>query len=205
MILWTLNLIAVELENPFGSDPNDIDGPQMQLEMNNHLRLLLCAETQRIPRLNVRGGAVPLPPKINVVFAEYSPESEAMKFVNLATINAFTYSHSFHEIWCAMATDDISPVTAPNRRFSHATNSNVELKIPPGGKDTVVRPDLSSLLDLRAGSSQTNICDTRSNANRPLEKRIPIASRSPPGSALGRGGLGRGGGGGVKTSHFWRY
>merc|ERR1712032_273008 len=39
--LWTLNLIAVELENPFGTDPNDIDSVQMQQVMNNHLRLLM--------------------------------------------------------------------------------------------------------------------------------------------------------------------
>jgi len=73
VILWTLNLIAVELENPFGSDPNDIDGPQMQLEMNSHLRLLLCDETKRIPRLNVKGVTLPQPEIMESVFAEYKP------------------------------------------------------------------------------------------------------------------------------------
>jgi len=49
--LWTLNLIAVELENPFGTDANDIDGGEMQLEMNNHLRLLLHIDTLSTPGL----------------------------------------------------------------------------------------------------------------------------------------------------------
>mmetsp|Transcript_23908 Transcript_23908/g.67177 ORF Transcript_23908/g.67177 Transcript_23908/m.67177 type:complete len:483 (+) Transcript_23908:124-1572(+) len=49
--LWTLNLIAVELENPFGTDPNDIDGESQQLIMNTHLRLLLRRETLTIPTL----------------------------------------------------------------------------------------------------------------------------------------------------------
>lgn len=53
--LWTLNLIAVELENPFGVDPNDIDGWGMQSDMNNHLRLLMRAETMRIPVLESPG------------------------------------------------------------------------------------------------------------------------------------------------------
>jgi len=49
--LWTLNLIAVELENPFGTDANDVDGGEMQLEMNNHLRLLLHIDTLQTPGL----------------------------------------------------------------------------------------------------------------------------------------------------------
>jgi len=49
--LWTLNLIAVELENPFGSDPNDIDSEQMQLTMNTHLRMLMSVSTCNTPQL----------------------------------------------------------------------------------------------------------------------------------------------------------
>jgi len=48
---WTLNLIAVELENPFGLDPNDIDGDSMQMEFNTHVRLLLTPEALNTPRL----------------------------------------------------------------------------------------------------------------------------------------------------------
>lgn len=51
-ILWSLNFIAVELENPFGMAANGIDGHGMQLELNDQLLLLLRPSTQRIPRLN---------------------------------------------------------------------------------------------------------------------------------------------------------
>mmetsp|Transcript_58940 Transcript_58940/g.108894 ORF Transcript_58940/g.108894 Transcript_58940/m.108894 type:complete len:567 (-) Transcript_58940:103-1803(-) len=49
--LWALNLIAVELENPFGSDPNDADCPQMQKEFNKCMRMLVASKTTRTPRL----------------------------------------------------------------------------------------------------------------------------------------------------------
>lgn len=50
-ILWVLNMIAVELENPFGHDANDIDGQEMQLEMNTHLLLLMSPSAFRAPHL----------------------------------------------------------------------------------------------------------------------------------------------------------
>lgn len=50
-ILWSLNFIAVEIENPFGRDMNDIDANHMQEEMNKHLILLLKSDTLRIPHL----------------------------------------------------------------------------------------------------------------------------------------------------------
>jgi hypothetical protein len=50
--LWSLELISVQLENPFGLDSNDIDGMSMQLDFNTHLRLLIRPETLRIPHLS---------------------------------------------------------------------------------------------------------------------------------------------------------
>lgn len=50
-ILWSLNFIAVEIENPFGMDDNDLDGHHMQGEMNRHLILLLSKSSARVPRL----------------------------------------------------------------------------------------------------------------------------------------------------------
>mmetsp|Transcript_26742 Transcript_26742/g.61604 ORF Transcript_26742/g.61604 Transcript_26742/m.61604 type:complete len:586 (-) Transcript_26742:103-1860(-) len=50
-ILWALNFIATEIENPFGTDPNDIDGNNMQKDMNRHLLLLLRAEVLNTPQL----------------------------------------------------------------------------------------------------------------------------------------------------------
>jgi hypothetical protein len=53
-ILWALNFIAVEIENPFGKDANDLDGQHMQDEFNRHLMLLLQKETLRVPQLSER-------------------------------------------------------------------------------------------------------------------------------------------------------
>merc|ERR1719422_2398374 len=51
-VLWSLNLVAMEIENPFGRDANDIDGKKMQEEINRHLLLLLKPSTERTPRLS---------------------------------------------------------------------------------------------------------------------------------------------------------
>jgi len=50
-ILWCLNCIAIEIENPFGMDDNDIDADKMQSDMNRNLMLLLQPQAQRMPRL----------------------------------------------------------------------------------------------------------------------------------------------------------
>ncbi|CAK0837086.1 unnamed protein product [Prorocentrum cordatum] len=48
---WIINMISIEIEHPFGSDPNDIDALQMQKMMNCHLRLLVKDSTKRTPTL----------------------------------------------------------------------------------------------------------------------------------------------------------
>mmetsp|Transcript_45033 Transcript_45033/g.130282 ORF Transcript_45033/g.130282 Transcript_45033/m.130282 type:complete len:582 (-) Transcript_45033:149-1894(-) len=51
-IYWSLNAIATEIENPFGSDANDIDAEGMQAELNRHLLLLLEPQVATTPRLS---------------------------------------------------------------------------------------------------------------------------------------------------------
>jgi len=51
-ILWSLNCIAVEIENPFGQDDNDIDAASMQAEMNRHLSVLLLPASKRTPKIH---------------------------------------------------------------------------------------------------------------------------------------------------------
>jgi len=51
-ILWALNAIADEIENPFGMDANDLDASAMQLEINRQLNLLIADATQTVPRLS---------------------------------------------------------------------------------------------------------------------------------------------------------
>mmetsp|Transcript_58441 Transcript_58441/g.128393 ORF Transcript_58441/g.128393 Transcript_58441/m.128393 type:complete len:545 (+) Transcript_58441:154-1788(+) len=53
-VLWCLNFIALEIQNPFGSDANDIDAAFMQDTMNSQLMMLLTPTTKRTPRLKNR-------------------------------------------------------------------------------------------------------------------------------------------------------
>jgi len=50
-ILWSLNAIAIEIENPFGLDANDIDAEQMQDQFNHSLCLLIHPSAMRTPAL----------------------------------------------------------------------------------------------------------------------------------------------------------
>jgi len=57
-ILWSLNLIAIEIDNPFGKDMNDIDATKMQEEINIHLGLLVTPTTERTPSLTKACGSM---------------------------------------------------------------------------------------------------------------------------------------------------
>lgn len=52
LTLWSLNFIAVEIENPFGTDDNDIDCRSMQLELNQQLQMIIKPSTLRSPQLS---------------------------------------------------------------------------------------------------------------------------------------------------------
>mmetsp|Transcript_110835 Transcript_110835/g.313629 ORF Transcript_110835/g.313629 Transcript_110835/m.313629 type:complete len:526 (+) Transcript_110835:8-1585(+) len=54
-ILWCLNSIAVEIENPFGNDPNDIDARSVQQDMNRLLVQLVDAVQLQTPHLVTHG------------------------------------------------------------------------------------------------------------------------------------------------------
>jgi hypothetical protein len=50
-VLWSLNLTAIEIDNPFGKDPNDLPGQAMQREFNLQLRFGISPKVKRTPRL----------------------------------------------------------------------------------------------------------------------------------------------------------
>lgn len=50
-IMWCLNYIAQQLENPFGVDMNDLDFTEFQIQMNRQLMQLLRAGAARSPTL----------------------------------------------------------------------------------------------------------------------------------------------------------
>jgi len=51
-VLWALNFIAVEIENPFGMDANDIDAQAMQIELNEFLHQVLLESQRPVPQLS---------------------------------------------------------------------------------------------------------------------------------------------------------
>lgn len=52
-VLWSLHLIAGELENPFGDDRNDLNMSEMQVDMNESLASLISVEAQETPKLAI--------------------------------------------------------------------------------------------------------------------------------------------------------
>ncbi|CAK0820658.1 unnamed protein product, partial [Prorocentrum cordatum] len=48
----SLNTMAAQLDNPFGTDENDLPMEQMHMELNSRLLLLLYDETQRVPTIS---------------------------------------------------------------------------------------------------------------------------------------------------------
>lgn len=50
--LWCINLIASEIEQPFGDDCNDLPTREYQVEFNNLLMLVLDPRTNRVPHLS---------------------------------------------------------------------------------------------------------------------------------------------------------
>lgn len=47
--LWSLNLIAAEIEQPFGDDSNDLEFPEKQVELNHSLMMLVDPAVQTPP------------------------------------------------------------------------------------------------------------------------------------------------------------
>merc|ERR1719502_2170319 len=54
-VLWALNQIAVQIENPFGDDANDLDAVLFQKSMNTALLMLIDPTTERTPHLMTSG------------------------------------------------------------------------------------------------------------------------------------------------------
>jgi len=92
-ILWSLNYIAVQLENPFGSDANDLDGYRMQEEFNMQLAMLMKSTSSRLPTLSstaVKPGLSDEPPRCAFVDVWTGmplrvPASPARRFASLST------------------------------------------------------------------------------------------------------------------------
>merc|ERR1712228_1087503 len=51
-VLWSLNFIAAELENPFSQSENVLDMMMLQDEFNKRLLLLITPTTSKVPTLS---------------------------------------------------------------------------------------------------------------------------------------------------------
>jgi len=115
--LWALNLIAVELENPFGSDPNDADCPQMQKEFNKCMRMLVASKTTRTPHLVDRTPSE--------FVARVKNETEGM-------------IESFETVWLQMADDgthsDSDRATLAERRYTPMKQRHSERSTSTAGE-----------------------------------------------------------------------
>jgi len=98
---WALNLIAVELEMPFGHDANDIDAAAMQLDMNSHLRLLIHPQTLFTPYLICED---------EITLQNVTAKAIGVDFGRRrSTTDGINSQCSFHDIWSA---DDKNYVAA---------------------------------------------------------------------------------------------
>lgn len=88
--LWVLNFIGVELENPFGSDPNDIDGDIMQVNLNTQLRLLIRDTTKNLPSMNCTREQMPM------MLARVLDDSQDSDYQHICLENADGTPHHVH-------------------------------------------------------------------------------------------------------------
>lgn len=122
-ILWALNFIAVELENPFGLDANDIDGWHMQEEMNEHLLLLMSPTTKATPTLSAKCK--------DLSDMEYWMGKDSRDTVNMLA------EKSFSQVW-----KDLDGVT------SDAMCSRASLRPPARRSQAISRHDASRPLGI---------------------------------------------------------
>lgn len=137
--LWSLNFIAVEIENPFGADANDLDGHHMQLEMNRQLTLLLSPLAAKSPRL--RNG--------------FDIEAE-LPFSSSGSRPLLRQDKSFADIWAAI--EGQQTPTQREKKFARSRTSSYNMgpinmgAFPRGTSPTSPRESF------RKGSGRSSSC-----------------------------------------------
>lgn len=158
-VLWNLNFIAVELENPFGQDDNDIDARAMQNELNEHLKMLVSVEAVRLPTLS-RWHLDPLRT------SEVTGEAQTPEEVRAAS--AEMPECSFLEAWHSL---DAS--TGVQRRFSGALQN-----LPADGPLELVREERSSKrFSPRPSFGSRSGMGTPQTSRRPSKTESEVAAR----------------------------
>lgn len=89
-IYWTLNAIAIGLENPFGTDANDLDYSELQNEMNRQLMVLLKASSYQPPMLSSHH---------KIKFQKTKPRATAHAKASVSGQQECILGRSLDEVW----------------------------------------------------------------------------------------------------------
>jgi len=150
-ILWSLNFIAIELENPFGRDVNDLDGRALQADMNDRLLLIVQPHQKAIPFL--------LPSAVDFITSgwcrETTPDSPHGRSFRQCWVDA---TRSFTSETNACASDQICG--RRHRRPSQGSRSS-----RCSGSSIATHPQASLGVACAAHSSQKKAFGTESSMN----------------------------------------
>lgn len=102
-IFWTLNTTAIGLENPFGTDANDLDYRELQHEMNRHLMVLLRPVAYRPPTLH---------PRYRRHFGDTKKGMRSTAHVKSPDAAKKMLGRSFSELWSDMKRSSVASVSS---------------------------------------------------------------------------------------------
>mmetsp|Transcript_120784 Transcript_120784/g.240581 ORF Transcript_120784/g.240581 Transcript_120784/m.240581 type:complete len:650 (+) Transcript_120784:60-2009(+) len=176
-IVQALNLISVEIENPFGVDANDLDSGGMQEEMNGYLTLFARHDLRKIPSLNaeaveefdlhLREVQLPLLAAFDTLDVELAESDRKGRDFSRAQIRIKQRRNSISRASVRMST---RPHGAPKRTFKRAGTSTLQ------GRDAD-RPVRSVKPD---GCAEQRVQEPQLQASSPLMPIQQISSTSVP-------------------------
>jgi len=154
MPLWAMNLVAGQIEQPFGDDANDLPLDSMMMEMNAGLLMLLDSRSHVIPHL--RSGVETLrnsPKNRHSLHQSYQDSSRTMNsllehMVVLSQVPRMTVT-SLDETLSSLARSSVSDHSFPLGRDLSMASLNESRK----GTKRLTRGE--SLKDLRSESSHS--------------------------------------------------
>lgn len=76
--LWSLNLVAIQLENPFGRDQNDLPLDIFQRDMNNCLMMLLQEQADVLPTIHPQRCITGFHDLVHHVYAQRGSEEDVL-------------------------------------------------------------------------------------------------------------------------------
>lgn len=147
-ILWSLHMVAGELENPFeGTDVNDLDMETLQMGLNAQLLSLLSGPAMRLPRLI--HSAPQAAKRLQVQaryhaksnfnsfgFNDFHPEGDVDTFSNYSD-GENRPIHEMSLVTCSLANESVRPVSASRPSSPpQVWNSEVQSRVATDSGDT---------------------------------------------------------------------